>query len=163
MGVGVNYAVGVTHDRDMSLPEDQIAALQFLYLGRTQPPPEAILLHVAVARAAGAGGVQRYLDDAGAIDAERALATPEIGRADEAFGDRDEILFHRVEAADMPLWQIPAFACYGERAVFTGNRHARAHRQRLDRWQLDRRSRKRKGPQRRDLVRRSCSRPGQRA
>ena len=55
-----------------------------------------------------------------------ALAAPEIGRADEAFGDRDEILFHRVEAADMPSRQIPALARYGERAVFAGDRHALA-------------------------------------
>src|SRR6476660_6955212 len=101
MRIGVRNGVRITDDRDVPLPEDQVAALQLLRLCRVKRPPEAILLHVAVARAAGAGGVQRNLDEAGAIDAERALAAPEIGRADKAFGDRDEILFHRIEAAEM--------------------------------------------------------------
>src|SRR5690349_7847138 len=84
MGVGVHDSVAIPHDRDVAFPENQVAALQLLHLGGTQCPAETVLLHIAVARAAGAGGVERYLDEAGAIDAERALAAPEIWRAGEA-------------------------------------------------------------------------------
>ena len=58
MRVGVDDGLGVARDRDMAFPEDQIAALQFFGFRRDQRPAEAVLLHVAVARAAGAGGVQ---------------------------------------------------------------------------------------------------------
>ena len=54
MRVGVNDGVGVAHDRHMTFPEDQIAALQFAWLRPVQFPAETVLLHVAVARAAGA-------------------------------------------------------------------------------------------------------------
>ena len=154
MRIGVHDGVGIAHDRDMAFPEDQVAALQVLHFRCAQRSAEAVLLHVAVARAAGAGGVQRHLDEAGAIDAEAALAAPEIGRAGKSFGDRHEIILHDVEAADMPLRKVPALAGYGERAVFADDRHPCADRQRLDRRQLDRRTRERERPQRRDLVRR---------
>lgn len=54
MGVGVNHGGGVVHDGDVSLPEDQVAAQQAAPLMRLQRAAEAGLLHVAVARAAGA-------------------------------------------------------------------------------------------------------------
>ena len=65
---------------------------------RGQRPAKAVLLHVAVARAA----IPRHsaeLHEARAIDAEASLAAPEIGRADEAFGNRDEIGSRVVEPA----------------------------------------------------------------
>src|SRR5664280_3400739 len=65
--VGVNDAVGIPHNSYMAFPEHQIAALQFAGFRQPQYSAEAILLHVAVARAAGARGVQRYLDEAGTI------------------------------------------------------------------------------------------------
>ena len=70
MGIGVHDGVAIPHDRDVTFPEDQIAPLQLLHLGRTQCPAETVLLHVAVARTAGAGGVERDLNEARAIDAE---------------------------------------------------------------------------------------------
>ena len=109
MRVGVNDRVGIAHDRDMAVPEDQIAALQFFRFRCIQRTAEAILLHVAVAWAAGAGGIQRDLDQTGAIDAEAALAAPQIGRADEPLGHGDEIVFVVVDAADMRQRQILAF------------------------------------------------------
>ena len=57
MRVGVNDGAAIAHDGDMALPEDQIAALQLASLMRLQRAAEARLLHVAVARAADAGGV----------------------------------------------------------------------------------------------------------
>ena len=117
-------------------------------------PAEAVLLHVAVARAAGAGGVERNLHEAGAIDAKAALAAPQIGRADEVFGDRDEITLDSIDAADMPARQVPAFAGDRESAVLARHAHPCSDRQRIDRRQFDRRPGKREGPQRGDLVRR---------
>ena len=128
---------------------------------RVRPRPS--LLHVAVARAAGAGGVQRYLDQAGAIDAKTALAAPQIGRAGKALGDRDEILRHGVDAAEMRPRQIPALARDGEGAVFARHRQRCAHHQRIDRRQFDRGAGERERPQRRDLVRRHSAGLCQRA
>src|SRR5579863_970356 len=108
MGVGVNEGGGIARDRDMALPENQVAALQLSGLRRIQRAAEAVLLHVAVARAAGAGGIQGDLHQPGAIDAEAALAAPQIGRAGELFGDRDEIALIAVEAEKMRQRQMPA-------------------------------------------------------
>ena len=163
MRVGVNDGVGIARDRDMAFPEDQVAALQSPGFRRVQHPAEAVVLHVAVARAAGAGGVQRYLHQAGAIDAKTALAAPQIGRADKTLGDRDEILRHRIDAADMLPRQIPAFARHGEGAVFAHHRQRCPHHQRIDRRQFDRRTGKGKRPDGRDLVRRRGARLCQRA
>src|SRR5882757_8605213 len=58
MGVGVDDGVAVAGDCDMAFPEDQIAALQPFGFRRTQGAAETRLLHVAVARTAGAGGVE---------------------------------------------------------------------------------------------------------
>src|SRR5579871_3574702 len=81
-GVGMHERVGVAHDRDMAFPEDEIAALQVPCLVRIERAAELGLLHVAVARAGSAGGLQRKLHQARAVDAEAALAAPKIGRAD---------------------------------------------------------------------------------
>ena len=102
------------------------------------------------------------LHQAGAIDAEAALAAPEIGRADETFGDRDEIVLDGVETANMPARQIPAFAGHRERAVFAHDRYPRFHRQRVDRRQFDRRARKCERAQCRDFVRRVGHGPDER-
>jgi hypothetical protein len=48
-------------------------------------------LHVAVARAGDAAGRQGHLHEAGAIEAQAGLAAPQIGRADKALGDGNEI------------------------------------------------------------------------
>ena len=61
MRVGVNDGVGVAHDGDVTLPEDQVAALQFFHFRWRQRPADSVMLHVAVARAAGAGGGQHDL------------------------------------------------------------------------------------------------------
>ena len=94
MRIGVQKRFGVPHDRDMALPEDQVAALQSSGIHRIQRTDKPVALHVAVARAAGARGVQRYLHEAGAIDTKTALAAPQIGRADQSFGHRDKIRRH---------------------------------------------------------------------
>ena len=110
MRIGVNDGVGIARDRDMAFPENQVAALQFarfrqpqilpspsccMSLSRGQPMPAAF---------------SDDLDQAGAIDAEAALAAPQIGRADEAFGDCDKIVVETIEGADMLPRQIPALA-----------------------------------------------------
>ena len=120
-------------------------------------------MHVAVARAAGAGRVQRDLDQAGTIDSKTALAAPQIGRADEALGHRDEIIGKAVDAAEMLPRQIPALARHGESAVFARHRDHRPHDQRLDRGQFDRGTGKGECAERGDLVRGLRSRLCQRA
>ena len=154
MRVGVHDGVGVAHDRDMALPEDQVAALQ--------------LLGFRCARAPGRGRPAACRCRAGSR-CRRRSAKPAPGRSNRCRGcscrptdracrrsvrrpRRNPSPSHR--GADMPARQVPAFARDGERAVFARDADARAHRQRLDRRQLDRGAGKRKGPQRRDLVRR---------
>src|ERR1700694_4818131 len=110
MGVGMDDGIAIPHDRHVAFPEHQIATLQSFGLCRIQCSAKTILLHVAVARAAGARGVQRYLYEPGTIDPKTALAAPQIRRADEAFGHRDEIRFMAVDAADMQPWQMRSAA-----------------------------------------------------
>src|SRR5262245_58800939 len=55
MRVGMHDAVGIAHDRDMAFPEDQVAALEMLRFRDAERAAEPVALHVAVARAAGAG------------------------------------------------------------------------------------------------------------
>jgi len=119
-----------------------------------QRPAEAVLLHVAVARAAGAGSVQCDLDQAGTIDSEAALAAPQIGRADEPLGHFDKIVLKVIEIAEMLPRQIPALARDSESAVLARHRQKRIHHQRGQWRQFDRSARKRKGPDRGNLVRR---------
>ena len=117
--------------------------------------PSAVLLHVAVARAADAGGVQRDLHQAGAIDAEAALAAPEIGRADEAFGDRDEIGFAMASiAARCGCGRYQPSRVTAKAPSSRATVELRSHHQRLDRRQLDRGAGKGERPDRGDLVRR---------
>ena len=92
VAVGVEQALGVEHDADMALPEDEVAAPQAGEVGGDGDGlAEIPLLHVAVARRRDPGRVERELDEAGAVEAEAGAAAPEIGRADEALGDGDEI------------------------------------------------------------------------
>src|SRR6266850_2752255 len=163
MRVGVDDGVGVAHDGDMAFPEHQIAAPQFLRFRRIQCPAKAVLLHVAVARAAYACGVQRDLHQPGAVDAKTALAAPQIWRAGELFGHRDEIVHVAVDAADMLARQIPAAASHGENAIVADHRDGRPHDKRIDRQQFDRGPRKRECAQCHDLVCRRRGGLGQRA
>jgi len=99
LGVGVNDGIVVACDRHMAFPENQVAALEFFRLSLIQRPAKAILLHVAVARAAGARGIQRDLDEAGTIDPKTAFAAPQIGRAGELLGYRDEVRHMTIDKA----------------------------------------------------------------
>ncbi len=71
-------------------------------LGDRNAAAEFGCLHVAVARALDAGREERRLDEARAVDADAVASAPEIGRADEAFGDIDEIALEVVEGRDVP-------------------------------------------------------------
>src|ERR1700721_2615531 len=94
------------------------AALYVFAPGCPHPPADPVFLHVAVARAAGACGGQRYLNEAGTVDAEAGLAAPQIRRANKTLGDRNKIGLITIDAADMLPRQIPTLACHGEGAVF---------------------------------------------
>src|SRR5215207_7296135 len=92
MTVGVEQAFAVEHDADMALPKDQVAAPEPHEIGRRcDGLAERGLLHVGVTRRRDAGGGERDLDQTRAVEAETRLATPQVGRAYQAFGDGDEV------------------------------------------------------------------------
>src|SRR3954465_12737288 len=91
-GVGVKEGVAAKRECDVAFPEDEITALQ---AGEADGLAERLLLHVAVARAGDATGMQRDLDEAGAVDAGGGLAAPEVWHVEETLGDGDEIAFVR--------------------------------------------------------------------
>ena len=155
--IGVQQRRAIAHDRDMALPEDQIAAARCSIVDRRA---ERLLLHVAVARAGDAAGLQRDLHQAGAVDAVVGLAAPEIGRAEETFRDRDEVLLDMIERREVARRQI-AGQRDRETILLARHRDAAAERRRSGRRQLDRRSGKRERAQRRDLVRRRGARRDQ--
>src|ERR1700683_1643886 len=76
MCVGMDDSLAIAGDRDMAFPENQIAAFEFLRVARVEFAAEPLLLHVAVARAAGAGGGERNLHEPRTIDPKTALAAP---------------------------------------------------------------------------------------
>src|SRR5262249_24474065 len=59
-------------------------------------------LHVAVARAGDAAGVERELYEPRAVDAEAGFPAPEIGHAEERLGNGDEIRRAAAERGQMP-------------------------------------------------------------
>ena len=112
---------------------------------------------------AGNGGDEGYsyismgcgsTDQAGAIDAERGLAAPEIRHADEALGRRDEVEDAGVERAEMRPRHMVALVGHRERTILARDADAGAQWQPRDRRQLDRRPRESQCRQRRHLVRR---------
>src|SRR5262249_50216417 len=123
VGVGVNDRIGVAHDRDMALPENQVTPLELFRFYPLQGSTEPDLLQIAVARAAGAGGIQRDLHETEAIDPEAGLAAPEVGRTDELFGHAHEIADMAADRADVLPRQIPALAGHCERTLFAQHRN----------------------------------------
>ncbi len=93
---------------------------------------------------------------------ERGLAAPKIRHAGKAFGDGNEILFHRTQRRKMTRGKMQTRRGYGEVAFALRNRKRAAERQRFHRRQFDRRPRKRQRAQHRDLVRRRSGRRGER-
>ena len=155
MRVGVNDGVGVAHDRDMAFPEDQVAALQLV-----RSPPRS---------APGRGRPAACRCRAGSR-CRRRSARPAPGRSNRCRGcscrPTDRACRRSVRrprqnpsriASRPPRWRRGRYQPSRVTANAPSSRvtvtHA-PHRQRLDRRQLDRGSGKRKGPQRRDLVRR---------
>ena len=76
---------------DMPLPEDQVAAPQLVKHFDVVRQADFGRLHIAVTRAEMTGRHHRDLHQARTVHAEAGLAAPQIGRADEALGDADEI------------------------------------------------------------------------
>ena len=92
MGVGVHHHDAVGHDPDVAFPEHEIAALKTIeMLGRANQMTELGELHIAIARRRLASGMQRHLNNPRAVNADTGAPAPQIGRADKAFGDLDEI------------------------------------------------------------------------
>src|SRR5262245_20958056 len=159
--IGVNEGRFVAHDRDMPVPEQKIAATQ---LGmRRERAAERLLLHVTVARAGNPASIQRHLHEPGAIEAERGLPAPQIWRANETLGDRDEIVFRLLERSKMPCRHVAARSRDRKRRLDAHDGKPRSERQRLEWRQLDRGAGKHERAQRRDLVRGGRARLPQRA
>ena len=118
VGVGMEQGVAVAHDPDVTLPEDEIAAAKRV-LGAEVLAEEGGL-HVGVARRGDAGGEERQLHEAGAVDAAGAAAAPEIGDAEEALGLRHEVgrdggeVRRRNEAAAAKLGEAATGAADGD-------------------------------------------------
>ena len=130
-------AIGV-HERcassrtiaDMALPEHQVAAPQVGMPGiPATAVPSACFLHVAVARAGDAAGRQRQLHQAGAVEAEAGLAAPQIGRADEALGDGDEIGGDVVDGREMLRRHVAAAGRHRETRLVADDGETRPERQ----------------------------------
>src|SRR5665213_4026498 len=92
-------------DGDVAFPEHQIAAPQF---AERRQFAERHLLHIAVAWANFADGMQCDLHQAGAIETERCLAAPQIRCVQEFLSDSDEITLPRLDRRQMRQWQMPA-------------------------------------------------------
>src|SRR5579885_2912637 len=105
IGVGVEQCFGIAGDGDVPFPKQQIAATYFACRDRFA---QRQLLHVAIARAGKAGGVQRHLYQAGAVDAERGLAAPEVRRVEKLLGRGDIVAATRLEGREMYLGDVPA-------------------------------------------------------
>ena len=70
VGVGMQQQESVDHDADVPLPENQVTALEAVQaIADRHGDAELGLLHIAVAGAIDAGGVQGSLQQARAIDA----------------------------------------------------------------------------------------------
>jgi hypothetical protein len=92
----------VQHQAHMALPEHQVAPPQ---PGEVRlhfdGGPELLLLHVAVTGRLDAGGGERRLSEARAVEADAGLSAPEIGRMEQAFGHGDIVGFETVELRQM--------------------------------------------------------------
>ena len=122
MGIGVQKRLGVARDGDMALPENQIAAPQVAERRRFA---EREFLHVAVARAGDAGGLQRNLDQARAIEPERRLAAPQIGRAEKSLRRRRRNPALGLDRRQMRHRHMPADAVTAKRSSCRATASAR--------------------------------------
>ena len=99
----------VADDRDVPLPEDQVATQQAVVASCTSSPAPGRGPSCCMSLSRGQpvpAAVQGDLDQAGAVDAEAALAAPQIGRADKSLGDRDEVLLATASRGhEMRFWQ----------------------------------------------------------
>src|SRR5215813_11731107 len=161
-GIGVNERGRVAHDGHVALPEHEIAPPQLGGRDR-ELAAERLLLHGAVARAGNSARAERDLQEARTVEAERRLAAPQIGRSQEALGDRDEIAFMAVDGNEMARRYVAAGGRDRERVLAACDGAPASEREPLERRQLDRRSREHQRAQRSDLVGRRRTRSAQRA
>ena len=153
----------VAHDPDMALPEHEIAALERrARIVDGDGLAERGLLHVAVARRGHAGGGERRLDEARAVDPLRRPAAPEIRRLEKALGDRDIIRFARAGLREMTEREVQPVSRDREIALMGHNRQPRPERQRHARRQLDAGAGIGVGAERCDPMRRLRRRPERR-
>src|SRR5262245_12001877 len=99
-GIGVNERCRIAYDGPVALPEHEVAPPQFGGRARALAA-ERLFLHGAVARTGNAARAERDLQQARTVETERRLAAPQIGRSQEALGDRDEVAFMAVDGNEM--------------------------------------------------------------
>src|SRR5262249_1156937 len=161
-GIGVNERCRVAHDGHVALPEHEIAPPQFGGRNRERLA-ERLLLHGAVARAGNTARGKRDLEEARTVETERRLAAPQIGRSQEALGDRDEVALPLVDGNEVARRHVAAGGGDRERRLDACDGEPASEREPLERRQLDRWSREHQRAQRRDLVGRRRTRSAQRA
>src|SRR5690606_41889176 len=88
--VAVDQIAIVRHDADVPAPEHEVAALEPGEVTRIDRGPELAFLHVAVARTGDPCRRQRHLYQPRAVEGRALLASPQVGRPEQAFrgGDR---------------------------------------------------------------------------
>ena len=146
-------ALLIAHDGDVAFPEHRSPRCS---VGESDPrstcPSARSCMSLSRGQGDAAGG-QRDLHQRRAVEAEAGLAAPQIGHAEEALGDRDEIASRGVSSG--ARWRAGTIAAGGgdrERLLDARDGEPRAERQRLDRRKLDRGPGKHQRAQRRDLV-----------
>src|SRR6185312_4378367 len=149
--VGVKQGERIAQDSDMALPKHEIAALERrVGIVDGDRLAEGRLHHVAVARRSDAGGGQRGLNEARAVDPLRRPAAPEIGRLEEKLGNRDRVARAYARIREMPRPQMQAVRRDREIALAGHDPEFSAERERHARDELDRGARIGVGAQSRD-------------
>lgn len=97
VGIGVQNRFGIRDHGNMALPEQQIAAIVEVVGSRREMVP----LQIAVAGAWDTAHLAGDLDKARAVDAKGGVSAPQVGRADQAFGNGDGVRFGRRQCTDV--------------------------------------------------------------
>src|ERR1700704_1757057 len=146
-GIGMDERRYIAHDRDMALPEYEIATFgiaQVAFTFRTQTallritPLQVAFLHVGVAPAWDAAGRQRNLHQARTVNSKTGLSAPEIRNFEEPFRHSHEVAFVEIKRRKMARRHEAACRRHGKRTFKARNGNSRPERERLNGRQFDR-------------------------
>src|SRR5712671_3154169 len=136
-GIGMDERRYIAHDRDMALPEYEIAAFgiaQVAFTFRTQ----VAFLHVGVAPAWDAAGRQRNLHQARTVEPKTGLSAPEIRNFEEPFRHSHEVAFVEIKRRKMARRHKAACRRHGKRTFNARNGNSCSERESLNGRQFDR-------------------------